>query len=94
MTSISGLVILEVLNPESHQPPKVIVTWEMLCSALLFRLDHLVQELMFTDPAVPRKPFFTKQYARTWKLTWLPLMSRKIFEVGFLFMSKQLFVSI
>ena len=84
----------EVLNPEFHQPPKVIVTWEMLCPALLFRLDHQAQELMFTDPADPRKPFFTKLCVRTWRLTWLPMMSRKISEAGFPFMLKQLFVSI
>jgi len=88
MTSPSRLVIPEVLNPELHQPPKVIVTWEMLCPALLFILDHLAQELMFTDPAVPRKPFSTKLCARTWKLTCLPMMSRKIFEAGFPFMLK------
>ena len=27
----------EVLNPELHQPPKVLVTWEMLCPALMSR---------------------------------------------------------
>ncbi len=84
----------EVLNPVLHQPPKVIVTWEMLCPALLFRLDHQAQELMFTGPAAPKKPFFTKQYARILKRTWLPMMSRKISEAGFPFMLKQLFVSI
>ncbi len=84
----------EVLYPKLYQPPKVIVTWEMLCPALLFRLDHLAQELMFTDPADPRKPFFTKLCARTWRLTWLPLMSRMIFGAAFPFMLKQLFVSI
>ena len=84
----------EVLHPKLHQPPKVIVTWEMLCPALLFRLDHLAQELMFTASAVPRRPFFTKLCVRTWKLTWLPMMSRKIFEAAFPFMLKQLFVSI
>jgi len=66
----------------------------MLCPVLLFRLDHLAQELMFTDPADPRKPFFTKLFVRTWRLTWFPMMSRKIFEAGFPFMLKQLFVSI
>ena len=66
----------------------------MLCPALLFILDHLVQELMFTDLAAQRKPFLTKQYVRTWKLTWLLLMNRKIFEVASRFMLKQLFVSI